>query len=133
MRFFNCLIIFKFIQATAAVVMDGDTAWFNNPQYRLQTAKPCQLYISVLASSAVEGDVVHVISITVTSMPKTSPCASHPHLWDSSTVDIVASLRPDGRLKGQEASVWALNLDPANNYHVVVHTLRRGLEGTPSS
>ena len=34
-----------------------------------------------------------------------------------------------GRVKGQEVSLWELNIDPRHHYHVVPHTMRRGQEG----
>ncbi len=117
------------------MVIDGDASWFNNPQFRVQpTGKRGFLYVSVLSSSGLESDGVHVIAITVTSMPKSSTVACHPHLWDASTVEVVTATGGSGgktetRVKGQEASVWALEVDTHHVYHVVVHTLRRGLEG----
>lgn len=118
------------LQATAACVVDGDASWFNNPQYRVHTAKRCTLFVSVLSSAGLEGDGVHVLCITVVSTPKSSTTAAHPHLWDASAVELVATTKPEGRIKGQEACLWSLEIDPSHYYHVVVHTVRRGLEGT---
>ena len=38
-----------------------------------------------------------------------------------------------GRVKGQEVSLWELNIDPRHHYHVVPHTMRRGQEGASVS
>ena len=91
--------------------------------------KRTSLYVSVLSSAGLEGDGVHVLCITVVSTPKSSTIAAHPHLWDASAVEIVSTTKVEGRVKGQEASLWALDIDPNHYYHVVVHTVRRGLEG----
>jgi hypothetical protein len=114
-------------RSTAAAVIDGDPAWFNNPQYRIHCAKKTTMYVSVLSSSGLEGDGVHVICITVVATPKISG-SMHPHLWDASTVETIAATKPEGRAKGQEASLWSVELDANHFYHVVVHTIRRGLE-----
>lgn len=118
------------MQSTAAAVVDGDPSWFNNPQYRVHCTKKTTLYVSVLSSSGLEGDGVHVICVTVVATPKSSAGGAHPHLWDTSTVETIAATKPEGRAKGQEASLWSLELDTSHYYHVVVHTIRRGLEGT---
>jgi hypothetical protein len=115
-------------QSTAAAVVDGDPSWFNNPQYRVHCAKKTTLYVSVLSSSGLEGDGVHVICITIVKTAKTTG-STHPHLWDASTAEVVSATKTEGRAKGQEASLWAVELEPTHYYHVVVHTIRRGLEG----
>lgn len=63
-------------KATAAVVVDGDAAWFNNPQYRI-TCPPGQgaarVYISVVPlGTGEEGALEQAenVHITVTSQPK---------------------------------------------------------------
>lgn len=119
-------------KSSVATVIDGDASWFNNPQYRVHAEVPgTQIYVSVLPASGEEVDSTHLVSLTMCSMGKTSVASTHPHLWDASTVDIIGTIRADNsaRLKGQEASLWNLEMDVKKYYHVVVHTTRRALEG----
>jgi hypothetical protein len=37
-----------FQKATAAMVIDGDSSWFNNPQYRVTCETPTNIYISLV-------------------------------------------------------------------------------------
>lgn len=116
-------------KATAATVIDGDTSWFNNPQYRLHCEKPTQVYISLVPDSAGSNDGLHLISLSVTAATKSH--ISPMHLWDASSSEIVMTDKIDGqgKYKGQEASIWDFNISPDKYYHIVPHTLRKGLEG----
>ena len=121
---------------SCAVVLDGDSHWFNNPQFRVSTQNdsarhPTTLYVSLVPVStdaAVEG--VQMTSITVATMPKGVDTPAR--IWDIGTCDVVATDKIDaaGRQKGQEVSVWALKLDADKVYYIVPSTLRPGQEGS---
>ena len=118
-------------KATPAVVIDGELSWFNNPQYRVQVVKPSKLYVSILPTSGSEDNKTHTMTLTVTSMPVDSSIATQKHLFESTSVEIVAVVKLDSnpRIKGQESSIWNIETDPSKIYHVVAHTHRPGLEG----
>lgn len=118
-------------KAIPAVVIDGELSWFNNPQYRLQVVKPSVIYISILPTSGSEDSKTHTMVVTLTSMPIDSKMASQKHLWESTLVETVATVKPDTnpRVKGQEASIWKVEIDHSKIYHIIAHTQRPGLEG----
>ena len=117
------------------MVVDGDASWFNNPQFRLTFAGPgtCMVYLSVVPlGTGEEGALEQAqnVHITVTSQARH---ASQPEsLWDLSSFQLVEQDRRDGvnaRQRGQETSIWGLELSPKNYYHVVANTSKRGVEG----
>jgi len=118
------------IKATAAVVLDGDCSWFNNPQFRITAHKPCSVYISVVPLSSEGTDGAQLVAIGVVASAKVPNCPQH--LWDAATSEVIAQDKVDGagRVRGQEASIWALEIDQRHYYHIVPHTLRRGQEGS---
>lgn len=147
-------------KATAAVVVDGDAAWFNNPQYRLNVTPPHGLsnhahshhhshqgaqaggatsvmaYISIIPlGNGDDGDAEQAqMAVTILSSPKTSPSSLHVpiHLWDVSQFEVVAVDKfENGPIlaRGQETSIWAIELDSHHYYHIVPNTSRRGREG----
>eukprot|EP01034_Spumella_vulgaris_P022861 gene22861-29038_t len=126
-------------KATAAVVIDGDSSWFNNPQYRLNCISgPTTVYVSVVpVDSSEEGDHHHhhqqhdfgnTMFVTVTS---SSRAPDKPlFLWDVTSFDVVASDKAEHapvRVKGQETSLWELQLDSKHYYHIVPNAMRRGV------
>jgi len=117
-----------FQKATAAMVIDGDSSWFNNPQYRVTCETPTNIYISLVPIYSNE-DNQQMFSLNVTSIPRPSTFPSH--LWDYSITDIVEKDKSDsgGKVKGQEASIWNFELKPERFYHIVPHTMKRGHEG----
>jgi hypothetical protein len=117
-----------FQKSVPAAVIDGDTNWFNNPQYRVRSHKSTLVYISVLPAAGIDGDGAQMVSVSVVVSNKSSPTASHPHLWDAALAEVTA--HHSVKLKGQEASIWALELDPKKCYHIVPHNHKRGVEGT---
>lgn len=66
--------------------------------------------------------------VTVTASPK-GP--SQPlFLWDITGFEVLASDKSDHapvRVKGQETSLWELQLDSKHNYHIVPNAMRRGI------
>eukprot|EP00605_Chrysophyceae_sp_TOSAG23-4_P001308 GSChrysophyteH1.ASY1.ANO1.1422.1 assembled CDS len=124
-------------QNSAAIVVDGDAHWFNNPQYQMTTTntdlrRPTTVYISLVPISTDIGDHGHGIlpTFTVTSMPKAPETSTR--VWDIGNCDVVTTDKVDGngRAKGQEVSVWALKLDADKVYHILPSTMRRGQEGS---
>jgi hypothetical protein len=115
-----------------AVAVDGDASFFNNPQFRVSTtSKTAKIFISLvpLSIDAVEGAPMN--SITITSTPK-GPGAPL-RVWDVGTCDIIANDVPTegiGRVRGQEVSVWNLEINNKNFYHIIPHTMRKGQEGS---
>jgi hypothetical protein len=51
-------------------------------------------------------------------------------LWDVTSFDVVASDKAEHapvRVKGQETSLWELQLDSKHYYHIVPNAMRRGV------
>lgn len=114
---------------TCAVVVDGDSSFFNNPQFRITCSKPTRVFVSLVPLSAESLDSASHNALTITSMPV---AAGTPlRVWDIGTAEIVATdkIESGGRVRGQEVSVWNFALDPRNYYHIIPHTMRRGQEG----
>lgn len=120
-------------------MVDGDSSWFNNPQYRLQCINgPATVYVSVVpVDSGDDGESSshhsdhhgNMMFVTVTTQPK---LIGQPlPLWEVTMFDVLASDKVDYhpvRVKGQETSLWELKLDPKHYYHIVPNTIRRGTE-----
>mmetsp|Transcript_31078 Transcript_31078/g.31618 ORF Transcript_31078/g.31618 Transcript_31078/m.31618 type:complete len:912 (+) Transcript_31078:48-2783(+) len=113
---------------TAALAIDGDCAWFNNPQYKVTTNKSTTIFISVL-SYGNETENSPIVAIDVVALPKRA--FDSQHLWDCTYVEQIATEKIflTGRMKGVEASVWNVNLHPKTAYYIVPHTMRRGIIG----
>ncbi len=122
-------------QATAAVVIDGDASWFNNPQYRLSCSAPSTIYISVIPlGNGEDGDIDQAqmsVSILKSSRNHSSSLHVPIHMWDLSQFEVIATDRYEHGptpVKGQETSIWAVPLDTKHFFHVVPNPLRRGRE-----
>ncbi len=115
---------------TCAVVIDGDSSFFNNPQFRVSCHKNTRVYVSLapLSAETLEGGSHN--SLTITSMPKQA--GTPLRVWDLGTAEIVASDKVErgGRVRGQEVSVWNLNMNTHNFYHIIPHTMKKGQEGS---
>jgi hypothetical protein len=122
------LLCYRYPKATAAIVCDSDCSWFNNPQYRLTVNKPTTIFVSVTPFGS-ETDASPVVALEIVSSTKHS--SNQKHLWDCAVVDVVASekIYSTGRVKGQEASIWNVVLQPRVAYHIVPHTMRRSIAG----
>ena len=121
------------LKSTAAVVVDGDSSWFNNPQFRISSAVPNTIYVSVIPlGNGEEGDVDHAqmsVSLLSSSKHSTSSLTVPMHLWDISQFDTVATDRAEfgpTPVKGQETSIWSVTIDPKHFYHIVPNSIRRG-------
>jgi hypothetical protein len=119
-----------FQKATAAVVIDGDASWFNNPQFRLSCETPTKICFSLMPVGTADTDGFQMVSFDISQGPKTVD--SSPLLWDGALCNIVAADKVDamGRFKGQEVSLWNFSADARSYYHIVPHTMKRGIEGT---
>lgn len=117
--------------------MDGDCSWFNNPQFRVRSLAPTTIYVSIVPlrganieskESTIDVNSAPVGCITVVSYPITT---ASPHLWDATACEVCATefVNGTGRIKGQESSIWKLNVLPSLNYQVVPSTLRRSTPG----
>jgi len=118
-----------FQKATAAMVIDGDASWFNNPQFRITCEMATNVYISLIPVYNSDSDNQHMLALNVTSIPR--PSTFPNHLWDYSITEVVAKDKVDaiGKGKGQEASIWNFDIKPDKFYHIVPHTMKRGQEG----
>jgi hypothetical protein len=120
-------------QATAAVVVDGDPSWFNNPQYRISATTATTIYVSVIPlGNGEDGDIEHSqMSVSVLQSPKShaSSLKVPIHLWDVSQFSVVTSDRQENgptAVKGQETSIWEVQIDSKHYFHVVPNSIRRG-------
>ena len=122
------------LQATAAVVVDGDASWFNNPQFRIHCTAPgtTQVYVSVVPLGSAEEGVIEQtqnVHISVTVSPKSTNLPAP--LWDLTSCEVLASDRTEPgilKMKGMESSLWNLELDNKHYYHLVPNTVRREIE-----
>lgn len=122
-------------KSTAAVVVDGDPSWFINPQYRISCTASTTIYVSCIPlGSGEEGVDVDQFSmyLTVCRSPKhTSTSLVMPaHLWEVSQFEIEATDRVENgpiHIKGQETSIWAINIDQKAYYHIVPNTSKRNM------
>lgn len=125
------------LKATASVIVDGDSSWFNNPQYRLTSSTPARVTISLIPVSLGEegaggedsqaGASLPLVQLTVCEPPRgTSPRA--PFIGDALLCHVVATDRGDNayRQKGQEACIWNLRVTENKSYFVIPSTSRRG-------
>lgn len=122
-------------KSTAAVVIDGDTSWFCNPQYRITCTQPTSLYVSVLPKGNVDGDSKDQNSknLNVTFATSIRTPTSPMQIWDVDKLTYVSSDKLPAhssflKEKGQEASLWNLECDAGNYYHVIPNTVKKGAE-----
>ena len=115
---------------TCAIVIDGDSSFFNNPQFRVSCNKSTRIYVSLVPSSADALDGNSHNCLTITSTPKQA--GTPLRVWDLGTTDIVATdkIESGGRVRGQEVSVWNLHINSHNYYHIIPHTMKKGQEGS---
>lgn len=125
-------------KSVASEVIDGDCSWFNNPQFRVRSAVPTSVYVSIVPlrgaeldkDSSVDMSSAPVACLSIVSYSKTTV---NPHLWDASQCEVCSNEFNHGsgkNLKGQETSIWKQNILPSQNYQIVPTTLRRGLLGS---
>lgn len=116
-------------KATAAIILDSDSSWFNNPQYRISVTKPTKIFLSVtpFGSESENAPIVAVDIVTTSSELRQS--ARLGYMWDVAMTELVASEKVygTGRVKGQEASIWDVLLLPSKAYYIIPHTMRRGI------
>lgn len=106
------------IRATPQYCIDSDASWFNNPQCRISCEIKSKAFISIVPFSS-EGDFAPIPNITIVATPKR---ANSSHVWDFSVSKIIATdkhVSASTKLKGQEASLWGLEMDPKLNYHII--------------
>jgi hypothetical protein len=116
-----------FQRATAAVVIDSDSSWFNNPQFILQPHKSTTAYISV--SAVGDPSKLPMVNVDVVSVPRHTRVN---HLWDITGCEHVVMEEGECsvlKAKGVESTTWNLKLDHRLKYYVVPHTQRRGITG----
>lgn len=123
------------VKSIAAEVIDGDSSWFNNPQFRVRTSVPTSIYVSIVPLRGLdqEKDISSELSapvacLSIVSYAKTT---SNPHIWDASACEVCSTefINGTGRVKGQETSIWQQLLHPTLYYQIVPNTLRRGISG----
>ena len=106
------------VKSTAAYSIDADASWFNNPQARIYSKVHTTCCVSVVPIVG-EGDAAPVPSITIAATPLT---ANQSHIWDAATCKVTATDKTSRGLslvKGQEATIWRLDLDPEMAYHII--------------
>lgn len=116
-----------FQRATAAVVIDSDSSWFNNPQFILHGQKTTTVYISV--SAVGDPSKLPMVNVDVMSVPRSTRTN---HLWDvtgAEHVSVEEGECPILKTKGVECTLWQLKIDHRLKYYIVPHTPRRGIAG----
>jgi hypothetical protein len=94
------------------------------------------LYVSVIPlGNGEEGDADQsLMSISVLKSPKhMSSTLNVPiHLWEVSQFEVCGTDKFEGGpmpVRGQEVSIWTINLDHKHYYHIVPNTSRKDREG----
>lgn len=126
----------SFQKAYFANVIDGDTSWFNNPQYRIQSDYNDIIIFISCSSLSVDKDGGHIpTGLDIITTPRIDKygndiSAQYPIIWDGVTANIIANEKISNmKCKGNESSIWSLNLNKQYTYHIIPHTLRRRLDG----
>lgn len=72
-----------------------------------------------------ENDAEHIY-MTLTSMPKTLSQPSQ--LWEVTNFDVIVTDSSQNltKVKGQEISIWGIQIDPKHVYHIIPNSVRRG-------
>lgn len=112
-------------KATAEVIVDGDVMWFNNPQYNITCNIPTLVYISLMPIGQTDNDSAPIAYINVI---KTSRSILEPHIIDSASFQKVEKegyIDGIGKSRGQEVSIFAMQLDPRCCYHLIPNTHKR--------
>ena len=114
-------------------MIDGDSSWFNNPQYRLICPNPGvnRVYISVSPVGSDESIVEQNQSIQLTLTSSSKQSNLPVNLWDISMFDLIATDHDDSlveRVKGQETSIWRVDVDSKHIYHIIPNTIKRKVE-----
>lgn len=123
-------------KATAAVIVDGDASWFNNPQYKVVPSANAVLNISLCPVNVGSDDpdsadpspnTLPMVSINVVRINSTMDM-NHPSVGDSLMCNVIANEKQEGvhRQKAQEASIWNLRVQGNATYFIVPSTARRG-------
>jgi hypothetical protein len=126
------------MQATAAVIIDGDPSWFNNPQYKISCPQAAVVNISLYPVNvgadevdATDGgqatNALPMVSINVVQIHP-SLDQHQPSIGDALSCVMVATDKAEGvyKTKGQEASIWHLRLEANAKYFIVPSTQRKG-------
>eukprot|EP01035_Chromulina_nebulosa_P020461 gene20461-26549_t len=124
---------FAFDNASAVTIVDGDSSWFNNPQIRIYCNKATKLFVSTLPLSGDKDGGGLALGVDVIEVNKAvdGSRVNQLHIWDGTLANIIASDKVDssGRAKGQEASIWSLDISAHHYYNIIPHTMKRGQEG----
>ena len=136
--------LFAALQKQPSPPKDDNPWWFNNPQYRVCTALPVDVYISLLqyshASSPTDDDAKAAERRTKTTMQyeklafevfrsrKAGQSLDKGRIFAvDGTVEVVHWTKPqDGPAQRQVGAT--IHLEPGWHYGVVVHTVARGRE-----
>lgn len=121
------------------MIVDGDSSWFNNPQYSITCPIATRVTLSLipvsLGEDAGNGDMdalasssaLPMVQLTVADLPK-GTAQDAPFIGDSLLCNVVATDKGENvfRQKGQEASIWNLRLTENKKYFIIPSTSRRG-------
>jgi hypothetical protein len=106
------------MNSTAAYSIDADASWFNNPQTRIFAKEKATVSISVVPITG-DGEAAPTPSINVAV---TADTANQSHIWDFATAKIISNAELSRGLplaKGQESSIWHLDMEPDMIYHII--------------
>lgn len=123
-------------KASAAVIVDGDPFWFNNPQYRLRTTSSTVVNISLTPVNVASEEDGMSEGPSSSSLPLVAinvvEAASNGHhspvsIGDCLLCHVTASDKAENvhKVKGQEASIWNLHLHADSTYFIVPNTARK--------
>jgi hypothetical protein len=122
-------------------VIDGDTSWFTNPQYKIKCNAPSTVYISLMPINNNNIDINQDAS-TVSTLPQVAMTLvenanfiteRQESIGDSYLCNIVGSEKIDGvlRSKGQEVNMWNVHLQPNVEYFLIPNTTKKGIKRKP--
>ena len=121
-------------RAGAAIMVDGNSSWFNNPQYQVAADQPCSVYISLMqedrrSSTRLKDNIP--IGFEVVRMKTMGN--ENARAWAAGRNDLVfdSSVAPMNCGAGARREVCGSNiyLTPGYVYNVIPHAAAQGIEG----
>ena len=118
-----------------AVTVDGNSSWFNNPQYQLSSDEPCSVYISLMQEDRrTTNRLKDNIGIGFEVVRMKAPGNENARAWAAGRSDLVfdsaASPVNCGGAPRREVCGSNIYLAPGYVYNVVPHTSSQGVEGS---
>ncbi|CAM9797164.1 unnamed protein product [Pylaiella littoralis] len=111
---------------------DGDPYWFNNPQYRLSTDEPVEVYISLMQQDRRSANHLRENYRIAFEVVQTRRHTTHKRIWEQKQDDVTADSHDNifASNRGErEVTRAGVKLDPRYAYNIVPHPMEQKREG----